>query len=377
MNEIVIQTLVTLGFFPISALALRMIFGKSIMFTISLWTVAFSLFCCWLYFIIGKLGVSNSLWAAPISFGIGVSIYIYINKILRAPLVNSINQVKSLSEGDLKIKISDSTLKNELGVLNNSIKQLTENLKSIVAEIKDNAGNLASSSQQLSSISDQTSQGANEQASSVEEVSSTMEEIASNIESNTMNAQQAEKIAIVVADGIKRLSSASAESLKSVHDIAEKITIINDIAFQTNILALNAAVEAARAGEAGKGFAVVASEVRKLAERSKIAADEIVSLAGKSVRVTEEAGKLMFELIPEIEKTTKLVQEIAAASMEQNNGASQVNNALQQLNNVTQQNAASSEQISTNSEELATQADQLKELVSFFSIDSKGEKKSA
>lgn len=368
MSELLIQTLVTVGFFPICAIALRLIFGKSIMYTISLWTASFSLLCCWIYFLIGKLGISHTLWAAPLSFTIGVGIYIYINKKLRAPLEKSINQLKQLSEGELDIKVNKSESQNELGVLNNSIKQLAENLKSIVAEIRDNSSNLAASSQQLSSISEQTSQGANEQAASVEEVSSTMEEIASNIESNTINAQQTEKIAIVVAEGIKKVSSASNESLKSVHDIAQKINIINDIAFQTNILALNAAVEAARAGESGRGFAVVAAEVRKLAERSKIAADEIVGLAGKSVKVTEDTGKLMFDLIPEIEKTTKLVQEITAASMEQNHGANQVNSALQQLNNVTQQNAASSEHISTNAVELTGQANQLKELISYFKL---------
>ena len=368
MNEILVQTFVTLGFLPISAFALRLIFGKSIMFTVSLWSVSFTLFCCWLYFIVGKLGVSHTLWSAPLSFIIGIIVYIIINKKLRTPLEKSINQLKLLSEGALNIKVEESTSKNELGILNNSIKQLTENLKTIVSEINENSENLASSSQILSSISEQTSQGANEQASSVEEVSSTMEEIASNIDSNTQNAQQTEKIAINVTNGIKKVSSAAGESLKSVHDIAAKISIINDIAFQTNILALNAAVEAARAGEYGKGFAVVAAEVRKLAERSKVSADEIVSLAGNSVRITEEAGKLMFDLIPEVERTTQLVQEIAAASMEQSNGANQVNNALQQLNDVTQQNAASSEQISTNAVELASQANQLRELITYFKI---------
>lgn len=368
MNDILIMTFVALGTVPFAAWALRAIFGKSIMFTISFWTALFSVLIAWLYFIVGKIGVMHVLWASPISFGIGVLMYAYINKKLKKPLEKSINELKLLSEGNLKSSLTLSANRDELGTLNNAVKNLADNFGNIVKEIKEHSGNLASSSQTLSSISEQTSQGANEQASSVEEVSSTMEQIASNIETNTGNALEAQKIALNVSGGIKKISDASSESLNSVHEIAGKINIITDIAFQTNILALNAAVEAARAGEYGRGFAVVAAEVRKLAERSKIAADEIVNRANHSVKITEEASSLMLKLIPEIEKTTKLVQEIASASQEQSHGSNQVNNALQQLNNVTQQNAAASEQISTNSEELASQAQQLRKLIAYFKL---------
>jgi methyl-accepting chemotaxis protein len=213
------------------------------------------------------------------------------------------------------------------------------------------------------------SQGASEQASSVEEVSSTMEQIAANVEQNTENAQQTEKISISAQMGISEVSEGANKAVEASRVIAQKIQIINDIAFQTNILALNAAVEAARAGEHGKGFAVVAAEVRKLAERSKVAADEIVGLTQNSLELAEGAGSKMAEILPDIEKTTKLVQEIAAASLEQNNGAGQVNSAVQQLNSVTQQNAAASEELATNAEELASQAQQLKDLVSYFKVD--------
>jgi methyl-accepting chemotaxis protein len=195
-----------------------------------------------------------------------------------------------------------------------------------------------------------------------------MEEMSSNIQQNTDNAMQTEKISISSAQSMANVANASEESLVSVREITEKINIINDIAFQTNILALNAAVEAARAGEHGKGFAVVAAEVRKLAERSKIASDEIVSLSQKSRQVTEESGEMVEKILPEIEKTSKLVQEISAASQEQNAGADQVNSAIQQLNQVTQQNAAASEEMATSSEELSSQAEQLKDLISFFNI---------
>ncbi|HEY4786344.1 MAG TPA: methyl-accepting chemotaxis protein, partial [Bacteroidales bacterium] len=183
------------------------------------------------------------------------------------------------------------------------------------------------------------------------------------------NARHTEIISNSTAQMVTRVDEASRESLKAVKEIAQKITIINDIAFQTNILALNAAVEAARAGEYGKGFAVVASEVRKLAERSKIAADEIDHLSKSSLGMTQETGQILEQLIPEILKTSKLVQEIASASVEQNSGADQINSAIQQLNNVTQQNAATAEQMATSSEELYSRAEQLNELVSFFTLD--------
>jgi methyl-accepting chemotaxis protein len=210
------------------------------------------------------------------------------------------------------------------------------------------------------------SQGASEQASSAEEISSSMEEMVSNIQQNTDNAQQTEKIALSAVDGIRKGNQSVSVAVESMKNIASKIKIINDIAFQTNILALNAAVEAARAGEHGRGFAVVAAEVRKLAERSKVAADEIDHLSKSGVDVSVQAGEQLSNIVPEIEKTSRLVQEIAAASIEMNSGAGQVNNAIQQLNQVTQQNAAASEEMATSSEELSSQADQLKDLIAFF-----------
>jgi len=256
----------------------------------------------------------------------------------------------------------------ELGELVSALSAMATNLKGIVESITSGADNIVSSSNQLSSTSQQLSQGANEQASSVEEVSSSMEEMVSNIQQNTDNANQTEAIAKKALSGINDVATQAKKSLEANRIIAEKIRIINDIAFQTNILALNAAVEAARAGEHGKGFAVVAAEVRKLAERSKNAADEIVSLAQTSHELAEGAGGRMTELIPDIEKTTRLVQEISAASHEQSNGAEQINNAIQQLNDVTQQNAAASEELATNAEELAGQAQQLKDMVSYFTL---------
>lgn len=285
-------------------------------------------------------------------------------------LIFTINDItekaKLISHGNLTVDLKPRSENDELM---QSLNEMVKSTSNIISEFKSAADNISASSQQMSSTSQEMSQGASEQASSAEEVSSSMEEMAANIQQNTENAQQTEKIAINAAEGIKNVVVAAQQTLKNIREIAEKVSIIGEIARQTNILALNAAVEAARAGEHGKGFAVVAAEVRKLAERSQVSAVEIDQLTKNSVRITEEAGMLMEAIVPEIGKTSKLVQEIAAAGYEQNSGAEQVNNAIQQLNQVTQQNASASEEMATSSEELASQAQQLLEMISFFKLN--------
>ena len=284
-------------------------------------------------------------------------------------LIESNNEIaekaRLIADGDLTVELNKRSDNDSL------IESLSTMIKSIAVTISDfsnAAENISSSSQQMSSTAQMMSQGATEQASSAEEVSSSMEEMSANIQQNTENAQQTQKISQKAAEGIKKINAASDQVVKYMEEIAEKVSIIGDIARNTNILALNAAVEAARAGEHGRGFAVVASEVRKLAERSQAAAVEIDALTQTSVAATEESSKLLTEIVPEIENTSKLVQEIATASLEQNAGADQVNNAIQQLNQITQQNAAASEEVATSSEELSGQADQLLEKIGYFKL---------
>ncbi|MBN1951083.1 MAG: Cache 3/Cache 2 fusion domain-containing protein [Bacteroidales bacterium] len=321
------------------------------------------------------LGIIKKMQVAIIiAILLGIGFFILVNTQISRSITSALGKgvkfAEAIAGGDLSRNL-DVNQKDEVGQLANSLNDMVGRLREIVSNIISGADSIASASQQLSSTSEQMSSGASEQASSVEEVSSTMEEIAANIEQNTENALQTEQISVSAQTGIRSVSEKSDAAIRANRTIAEKINIINDIAFQTNLLALNAAVEAARAGEHGRGFAVVASEVRKLAENSKKAADEIVTLAATSLKLSEEAGEQMKETLPKVENSAQLVKEIAAASTEQNNGANQVNSAIQQLNNITQQNAAASEEMATSSEELASQADQLKDIIGFFSLGQK------
>jgi methyl-accepting chemotaxis protein len=281
---------------------------------------------------------------------------------------------EEIANGNLTLKFDAQ--RKRIGIYG-AIIQLTEQLKSIMTKIMEGAESVTSASMQMSATSQQMSQGSQEQAASAEEISSSMEEMAANIQQNTDNAQQTEKIALKASDDIKEGNTAVGQAVDSLKKIAEKIGIIGEIARQTNLLALNAAVEAARAGDHGKGFAVVAAEVRKLAERSQTAAEEINGLSSSSVSIADRSGRLLEQIVPNIQNTAKLVQEIAASSTEQNSGANQINNAIQQFNQVIQQNAAGAEEIASSSEELSAQAESLKDTIAFFKLDHTTEKSSA
>ncbi len=372
MSDMMISILLT-G--PVGVILLyifiRFFFKNSILFNICFVTGVVMLMVSILTVIVTRLGVINYLWGFPLFAVITVVAYIYISRDIKKPLLSIIENMNKVKAGDLNTSVSSEYLKrkDEIGLLSTATNDTIAKLSEIVTSVISNAKSIASASGHLTSSSQQMSQGSTEQASSVEEVSSAMEEMISNIEQNSDNASQTEKIAANAAALINDNNKAVDVAVHSMNEIAQKITIINDIAFQTNLLALNAAVEAARAGEHGRGFAVVAVEIRKLAERSRVAADEIDRLSKSSVSVSENAGKQLQSIVPEIEKTARLVQEISVASIEQRNGSDQINSAIQQLNQLTQSNAATSEELAASAEELSAQSESLVNVTSFFQVN--------
>jgi methyl-accepting chemotaxis protein len=275
---------------------------------------------------------------------------------------------KNIANGDLTAH-SNIDQKDEVGELASSLDAMVNNLRNVIGKIKNGAEIMFTAGQEFSQTSVQLSEDSTEQASSVEEVSSTIEQITANIEQNAENAIQTETNSTLSLRSINEVSKLASQTADANRKIAEKISVISEIALQTNILALNAAVEAARAGEYGKGFAVVASEVRKLAEHSKEAANEIIGLSTTSLRLAETTGTQMQEALPVVQKTTSLVQEISAANQEQSHGINQINEAMAQLSGTTQHTASVSEEMSANAETLLSQAKDLQELVSFFKVD--------
>jgi len=316
----------------------------------------------------GKKAIMNSIISGIILLIIGLFIIFLLISRLTKPLNLLVEQANNIAKGDLtgSIKIVRN---DEIGLLGNSFNMMTEKLKEIIGVVIESANSLKIGTSQIALSSQQIAQGATEQAASAEEVSATIEQMGSNIQQNSENAMQTEKISREGADGMMEVASASQKSVEAIKKIAEKITIVNEIAEKTDILAINAAIEAARAGEHGKGFAVVAAEVRKLAEISQTAAKEINELSKLNLKLTEDAGILMGKIMPNIQKTAQLVSEITASSGEQNISAQQIAKAVDQLSTVTQQNSASSEELSSSSEELASQAEVLKDTIMFFKLE--------
>lgn len=292
------------------------------------------------------------------------ALYLTITKSLKT--ISKITTISGqVANGKLNEKV-DSITNDEFGLMSNSVNQMIDHLKDIVTNINKESSNFVQESQDFRRLSKSLAEVANNQATLAEEVSSSIVQIVSNIEENTTNARMTEKINQKVNETLQEVVESSAQSINSIKLIADKINEIEQISRQTNILALNAAIEAARAGESGKGFAVVAGEVRKLAERSSKAANEITKYSYQSVKLTTVAQQKIEELVPEIEQTLNMVKRIVAQSVEQQEGTHQVSNAISQLNDITQQNAHSSEELAEASDKLTNQSQNLKEIISFF-----------
>ncbi|MEE4296928.1 MAG: methyl-accepting chemotaxis protein [Wenzhouxiangella sp.] len=296
----------------------------------------------------------------------------FVKRKVVQPLLASIHSASQISDGDLSADIDEGLTRraDEIGTLAKAIDTMVKQLRNVLGSVISGSDEITSASQQTSSTAQSLSQGASEQAASVEQTTASIEQMTASIQHNSESAATTDELSAQAAQKAVEGGKAVRETVSAMNSIAERIQIIDEIAYQTNLLALNAAIEAARAGQHGKGFAVVAAEVRKLAERSQLASKEIGEVAHGSLEVAGRAGKLLDELQPLIEKTSELVREISAASGEQDSGARQIGVAMEQLNSITQQSASASEQLASSSEELNGQAEHLHEVVSFFRLES-------
>jgi methyl-accepting chemotaxis protein len=304
-----------------------------------------------------------------VTFIAATFVTMFVSRGITRPVRSMADHLSEMAQGggDLTKRIEIAS-HDEVGQMANSFNAFVKKLEEIISEVRVSSDGVASAASQVAASAASLSQGTSEQAASIEETTSSLEQMSASITQNAENSRQMEQMAVKGARDSEESGGAVRESVSAMKQIAEKISIIEEIAYQTNLLALNAAIEAARAGEHGRGFAVVATEVRKLAERSQTAAQEIGGLAANSVAVAERSGELLRELVPAIKKTSELVQEVSASSREQSSGVVQINKAMSSVDTVTQRNASSAEELSSTAEELAAQSEALQQLMAFFRV---------
>jgi methyl-accepting chemotaxis protein len=355
---------------PISYIILRHYFKGSVFFKIGMMWVTNIFLTMIITSLAANFPEMFPLWlSTTIGIGVPALMLAYSGKLLK-PLREATDRLNKLSSGDLNVRLDlkQRTRNDEIGKIINSIANLQDNLKNVISEIQASAELLNIEGSKINETSRQLLDSANFQASSIEEISSSMEEMVSNIQQNAENSGSTKSMSVKAAHSMRQVADSSNANLEAINTISERIRVINDIAFQTNLLALNAAVEAARAGEHGRGFSVVATEVRKLAEKSKQAANEIIASTINTVEITRQAADLINHVLPDINTTMTLTQEIYASSEEQRIGSDQINEAIIQLNEKAQESTMKADLLNVSAVKLNAKAEEMKQTISFFRI---------